>query len=194
MFVLVEIEDTIRVSPDKFANLERCIMEEIGRKFGHRVINGIGLCVCAHDLVSATDAVVAHGEGAANVHARFRLVVFRPLPGELVVGRIVRSTEHGVQVSLDFTSSVIIPAASLPSPSHFFKEEQQWCWMFQGNQLWMETGAEIRFKVEQVIFNAPTERPDPAAAAVAGAKQQQRNALQKKIAAELPEQPMLIVG
>ena len=117
MFVLVEIEDTIRVIASKYGEIEKCLMEEIGKKYGHKVVNGVGICICAHDLVSAADAVIAHGEGSAHVRVRFRMVVFRPQPGEMIVGKIEKSTPQGIQVSLGFTSSVIIPAASLPSSS-----------------------------------------------------------------------------
>lgn len=41
--------------------------------------------------------------------AEFRLVVFRPFVGEVLIGRIMAATHKGIRVSLEFFDDIFIP-------------------------------------------------------------------------------------
>ena len=85
-----------------------------------QILENVGLCVCFYDFVHIADAYVYSGEGAATVEGRasiavpchtdvsnnsisrifavlFRLVVFRPVEGEVIEGRVRACDETGVQ-------------------------------------------------------------------------------------------------
>lgn len=53
------------------------------------------------------------GEGNTAVTVQFRLVVFRPFEGELLVGRVKSSTVEGIVVSMNFFEHVFIPRDGL---------------------------------------------------------------------------------
>lgn len=42
------------------------------------------------------DGIVYQGEGAAQVTVSFRLIVFKPFMGEIIVGKIVKCTPDNV--------------------------------------------------------------------------------------------------
>ena len=65
----------------------------------------------------------------------------------------------------------------------------------------METGKEIRFKVEEIIFNAPSDRPDPKTSpppsnsmVISMAKTRSPQAMAMAATADLNEQPMIVIG
>jgi len=184
MFVLAELEDVVRVAPDRFGNVEQCILDELTRKYARHVLNDVGLCVAVHDLLDVGEGVVPHNEGAAFYKVRFRMATFRPAVGEVLVGRVCASSPtEGVQVSLGFTSAVVIPPLALPRPSQFDEAEGMWLWDYRGHSLYFEHNQEIRFRVEELRFHPPP-RPQP--------PQLQQQSQQKTVS--LAEQPMLIVG
>jgi len=158
MFILVELEDTIRIRPEDFGDVRLALRTELARNYTHRVLNDVGLVIAVHDILEMGDPYVCMAaDGTAQITLQFRLVVFRPALGETIVGKVLACNTDGIQVSLDFTSAVFIPSFSLPSPSKFSPEEGMWYWNYQGHELWFETNQEIRFKVEEVRFRAPLE-------------------------------------
>lgn len=114
MFVNVEIEEIIIIVAEHFNSIRTYIREEINRKFVHKVINGVGLGVCIYDILDISDPFVNQSEGSARVRVRFRLTVFRPLIDEVITGKVIASTSDGIQVSLDFTTAILIPNSNLP--------------------------------------------------------------------------------
>ena len=79
-----------------------------------QVIQKIGLCICVYDVLSASDGLIGHGTGIVNVNGvpkksglqcpyikrflvEFRLIVFRPFKGEIVLGQISSASEYGMK-------------------------------------------------------------------------------------------------
>ena len=48
----------------------------------------------SHNLQSITGGVLHQGEGAPHYQAQFRLLVFRPFPGEVLTGKIAKSDQY----------------------------------------------------------------------------------------------------
>ena len=82
-----------------------------------------------------------------NFTVKFRLVVFRPFVGEVLIGKIRSCTEEGLSVSLAFFDDIFIPAHCLQSGSTFNTEERLWVWNYDGNELFMDLDEKIRFRV-----------------------------------------------
>lgn len=80
-----------------------------------QVIQKIGLCISFYDLLESSDGLIGHGTGLVNVNGRssamprisstfadsmpvkFRMIVFRPFKGEIMLGKIASGTEHGIK-------------------------------------------------------------------------------------------------
>lgn len=55
-----------------------------------RVVPDLGLILTIYDLLEIDGGFVYHSDGGAHYRVRFRVVVFCPFRGELIVGRIAR--------------------------------------------------------------------------------------------------------
>lgn len=79
-----------------------------------QVIQKIGLCISFYDLLESSDGLIGHGTGLVNVNGKedallqhqahanslpvkFRMIVFRPFKGEIMLGKIASGTEHGIK-------------------------------------------------------------------------------------------------
>jgi len=71
-----------------------------------QVIQKIGLCICLWDVTWASEGLIGHGTGLVNVNVEFRLVVFRPFKGEVLLGRITSGTQDGINSEFDFISYI----------------------------------------------------------------------------------------
>lgn len=91
-----------------------------------QVIQKIGLCISFYDLLESSDGLIGHGTGLVNVNGqsrpilylyfklitdsilvKFRMIVFRPFKGEIMLGKIASGTELGIK------STFISEASSL---------------------------------------------------------------------------------
>jgi DNA-directed RNA polymerase III subunit RPC8 len=76
-------------------------------------------------------------------------------------------------VSLGFFKDVLIPDYALQTPSYFDESEGVWIWKYEGSDMFMDIGEEIRFRVSALRFN-PTpsalQLQQAAAAAAAAAE------------------------
>jgi DNA-directed RNA polymerase III subunit RPC8 len=88
------------------------------------VIQKIGLCVSFYDLLESSDGLIGHGTGLVNVNGKpklisytslnmanhepvkFRMIVFRPFKGEIMLGKISSSTDKGIKSMYLVESSV----------------------------------------------------------------------------------------
>lgn len=158
MFVLSVVEDDIRVAP---AELSRPHVQAIGdaiRKiYLDKVLRNVGLCVSLFDIHSVQGGFIVPSDGGAHFTVVFRLLVFCPTPGEILLGKLIHSDPSGLQVSLGFFSDVLIPSHHLQEPSVFDEEEKLWVWKFSDeegtvNDMIMDHGEEVRFRVASVRF------------------------------------------
>ena len=69
--------------------------------------------------MSKGDPYVYPSEGSAHQLVKFRLVVFRPSPSEILIGKVLSCSIEGLLVSMDFFDNIIIPSNLLQSPSIF---------------------------------------------------------------------------
>lgn len=89
MFMLTTIEDSVRISPeDLSAPAAIAIEKQLQLLYFDRVIPAVGLVISLYDITSIAGADVHSGDGGAVFAVTFRLVVFRPFEGEVLVGQI----------------------------------------------------------------------------------------------------------
>lgn len=94
MFIITHIEDQIRVLP---ADLTKAPLEAvtavIEQRFLDKVIPNLGLVVTIYDVLHIEGGFVYPNDGAAFFKVQFRLVVFRPFVGEILVGKLKSCTK-----------------------------------------------------------------------------------------------------
>jgi DNA-directed RNA polymerase III subunit RPC8 len=92
--------------------------------------------------------------------AKFRLVVFKPFVGEVLIGKIRSCTEEGLSISLTFFDDIFIPAHCLQPGTAFNSSERLWVWNYDGNELFMDLDEPIRFRVLAQSFTetAPVQK------------------------------------
>lgn len=159
MFVVAELRDSVRVAPDTFdRELLEVLAEELDKKYANKVLVDIGLCLCVLDFKEVQDAIIYPSDGAAHHRVLFRMVVFKPFVGEILIGTITGSNDEGIHVSLEFFDDVFIPRFSLPVPSVYNQREKTWTWRFDPDSEEEDAGGiftnheQIRFRVDSITF------------------------------------------
>ncbi|KAF8426337.1 RNA polymerase III subunit Rpc25-domain-containing protein [Tirmania nivea] len=157
MFILATFSDLVVIHPQDFSKpTSEAIEDEINAKYANKVVYNIGLCICLYDILKVSEGLIGYGNGSANVHVTFRLIVFRPFKGEILTGRISSSTPAGIKVRLDFFEDILIPGHLLFDGCVFDIKENVWIWHSEGTELYMDKGEVIRFKVENEKFTDQT--------------------------------------
>ncbi|KAJ5449767.1 DNA-directed RNA polymerase III subunit rpc8 [Penicillium daleae] len=161
MFILTTISDLIQIAPEDFSKLSAVAIEDnINEKYANKVIQKIGLCVSFYDLLESSDGLIGHGTGLVNVNVKFRMIVFRPFKGEIMLGKISSGTENGIKISVEFFNDILIPPAMLMDGAKFDYADQVWTWDNDGTIFYLDVGEIVRFRVEteewhDQIPNAP---------------------------------------
>ena len=162
MFILTTVSDLISVPPHEHGKAPRIAVEDkINEKYANRVIQKIGLCVCMYDLLIASEGLIGHGTGDYNVQCEFRLLVFRPFKGEVILGKIESSNEEYIRVSTDFFADIRVKPHMLFDGTEFDAKEQVWVWKNEGDDLYFDVGEVVRIRVEEEEWHdqSPTRPP-----------------------------------
>jgi len=155
MFVIVSVEDKLRILPDQLdRNPADVLIEQIELKYANKVLPDVGLCIAFYDFVHVGEPYVYPGEGGCHQLVQFRLVVFRPFVGEIITGRILSSGPDGVRVTLGFFDDILIPHFLLQQPSSFDSAKNAWVWNYdsESDVFSMDKDEEVRFKVCTLNF------------------------------------------
>eukprot|EP00188_Purpureofilum_apyrenoidigerum_P001655 Plantae.Rhodophyta-Purpureofilum_apyrenoidigerum.ctg19365.p1 GENE.Plantae.Rhodophyta-Purpureofilum_apyrenoidigerum.ctg19365~~Plantae.Rhodophyta-Purpureofilum_apyrenoidigerum.ctg19365.p1 ORF type:complete len:192 (-),score=43.79 Plantae.Rhodophyta-Purpureofilum_apyrenoidigerum.ctg19365:411-986(-) len=159
MYKLVRICDDIQIAPSVFGEPRGTVLEnEVNRKYANRVLEGHGLCVCVWDWISWGDARILDGHGEAQICVEFRLIVFAPFEGEVLLGRVRSSNSKGIHLSLDFFDDVFVEEKHMQKPSEFDDSEGAWVWRFDGNDLYIYNDEYVWFKVLDVVYKQPESK------------------------------------
>ena len=89
-----------------------------------------GLVISVYDILDAKDPIVHPAEGCCHQQLTFRVVVFKPFVGEILVGKLIESSEQGIKLSVKFFDDIFIPFYLLPKPSVFDHSTSTWIWKF----------------------------------------------------------------
>uniref|UniRef100_A0A182YC75 DNA-directed RNA polymerase III subunit RPC8 n=1 Tax=Anopheles stephensi TaxID=30069 RepID=A0A182YC75_ANOST len=168
MFVLAELKDNVRIAPELFGlKLPEAIKDEINRKLANKVLLNVGLCIALKDIVKLGDSIILPGDGASHTEVNFRYIVFRPIIGDVITGKIRSCSREGVHITLGFFDDILIPPSALQHPSRYEEAEQAWVWEYpleDGNthDLYMDIGESIKFRVSGEVFeeSSPIGPPD----------------------------------
>jgi DNA-directed RNA polymerase III subunit RPC8 len=95
----------------------------------------------------------------------FRLIVFRPFKGEILMGKLISSSDMGLRISMGFFDDIFVPApAMLFEPSRFSDVEKVWIWESSPESiLYFDHNEMVRFRVEGETWTdlSPEKQPAP---------------------------------
>ncbi|KAL7419387.1 DNA-directed RNA polymerase III complex subunit Rpc25 [Cryptotrichosporon argae] len=184
MFNLIGVQDTVPVAPRTFGiNPAVTIQDALNKKYANKLILGRGLGLGVYDISTAEDGKVTWGNGQMYYRVSFRLMMFVPFIGEVIVGKILSNTETYIRISLGFFQDIYVPLTLLPpnsayDPNH---EDRLFFWYSEADdavpmdtgellntvkdqRLYYEPGQSVRFRVKALEWNEH-EPGDPAARA-----------------------------
>ncbi|KAK9366323.1 RNA polymerase III subunit Rpc25-domain-containing protein [Lipomyces kononenkoae] len=194
MFVLSKFSDLVRIEPSKFSqSTEEAVEDEINAKYANKVVQDVGLCLCLFDILEVGDGLIRHGDGGAYINTVFRLIVFRPFVGEVLVGWISSCSEEGIRVRMDFFDDIFIPKEYLFEGCIFVPSEQAWIWRTE-HDLYLDTNEKIRFKIEQETFTDQSPQGPKNILAEEGAGNNGNNGNGNNNGDENAQQQMLLHG
>ncbi|KAK3330427.1 RNA polymerase III subunit Rpc25-domain-containing protein [Apodospora peruviana] len=148
MFILTKIADLVQIAPEDFGKQSFAAIEDnINAKYANKVVQKLGLVVCLWDILWTSEGLIGHGTGLVNVNVEFRVVVFRPFQGEVIVARIARQTQDGMHLATDFFHDIFVPASELPDGSEFEPSEGIWVWREDDQELYYDQNEMVRFQV-----------------------------------------------
>lgn len=152
--MLTELQDTLRVPPESLSRpLQDAITQELALLYFDKVLKDLGLCVTLYDISNVAGGSVFPGDGAPHFTVDFRLVMFRPFVGEVLIAKLKRCDEAGLYLSLGgFFEDIHIPEHLLHDPSKFDEEEKLWVWNYKDTDLFMDIDEDVRFRVVQVKY------------------------------------------
>jgi DNA-directed RNA polymerase III subunit RPC8 len=122
MFIVSLLRDTVAIPPAKFgADMSDVLAQEIDLLYANKVIPGVGLCICFFDFDSIGTSRIFPGDGSAFTEVTFRMLVFSPRVGEVLIGTVKSSDEiKGLRVSFEFFDGVLVPPTQLRQPSRLY--------------------------------------------------------------------------
>ncbi|ORX55784.1 hypothetical protein DM01DRAFT_1321129 [Hesseltinella vesiculosa] len=167
MFVLAELEDTVKIEPSAFIKRDHdAITDVLNEKYANKVVQEVGLCICVFDILSTSDRYILYGDGCSYVKVTFRMTVFRPYIGEVLTGKIKSCSPQGIRVSMEFFDDIHLPKETLLDGTSFDPAEQIFVWNYEGEKLFMDIDERIRFKVlaENFADATPSVHPSTSAA------------------------------
>ncbi|PWN33000.1 uncharacterized protein FA14DRAFT_174643 [Meira miltonrushii] len=131
MFTLTVIHDTIKVLASQLnADVIASLTHNINAKYSNRILPNVGLCVAHFDFLDVSEGHIRHGDGNTYYKTTFRLVVFRPFIGEILVGKVKSSDENGLRITMGFFDDIHITPEGMPQPSAYDRQEAAWFWVW----------------------------------------------------------------
>lgn len=89
MFNVCTVEDKLRVKPSELgkATLE-AVTAEIQRTYIDKVLPKLGLVITLFDILDISEGFVFPSDGGVHFDTKFRLVVFKPFVGQVLLGQL----------------------------------------------------------------------------------------------------------
>lgn len=77
MFILSEIEDTVKIVPNDFKKEDSgAITDVLNEKYANKVVQEVGLCICVHDILHTSEGFILYGDGCSYVKGTIMHMVY----------------------------------------------------------------------------------------------------------------------
>lgn len=68
MFILSELEDTVKIVPNDFKKEDNgAITDVLNEKYANKVVQEVGLCICVHDILHTSEGFILYGDGCSYI-------------------------------------------------------------------------------------------------------------------------------
>ena len=96
MYVMMKVEDTIRILPERFGeNLDEVVREIVQKIFEGTTRKDHGIIIAANNIEPVGDGIIIHGDGAMYQKVAFNALMFKPELQEVVDGIVCEIVEFG---------------------------------------------------------------------------------------------------
>ena len=96
MYSMARLEDTIRITPERFGeNLDKVVEEIVQQTFEGTMRKNYGIIVAAENIQPVGDGIIIHGDGAMYQRVAFDALLFQPVLQEIVDGIVCEIVEFG---------------------------------------------------------------------------------------------------
>jgi DNA-directed RNA polymerase subunit E' len=108
MFYLTEVEDYIRVEPKLFGlPTSEAVDKQVRETYFNYYDKELGKVVAVVEVLNVGEGVLIPGDGAAYYLSKFRLIAWKPVLHELVLGKISEITTFGAFIDLGVLKGMI---------------------------------------------------------------------------------------
>ncbi|KIR54505.1 DNA-directed RNA polymerase III subunit RPC8 [Cryptococcus gattii Ru294] len=98
-------------------------------RYANKLVPEKGLALSVFDILTAEDGKVIWGNGLMYYKVSFRLMLFAPFVGEVIVGRVLSTTKSYIRVSLGFFQDIYIVPSLLPPNSAYDPQQKAFFWV-----------------------------------------------------------------
>ncbi len=160
----MEIEDVIRIPPDKFGEaLDEVALEELKRMYVDLHDDELGCVIAVLDADVDPVGKLIPGDGASYNKVRFTLLTFKPEPQEIVEGDVVTVMEFGAFVRIGPIDALLHKSQIMDDYVVFDRRGG----MFVGKQSGRKLGEgdHVRVRVTAISFKRESSLPKVAVTA-----------------------------
>ncbi len=163
MYMVARVEDVIRIPPRLFAlPLKEAALEVLRSKYEGLVDTNLkAIVVAVLDVEVEELGRIVPGDGSTWHRAVFDLLLFKPEQNEVVEGKVVQVTEHGIFVNLGPIDGYIHVSQISPSGRRVRVDVTQNMVIEEGTNRVLRKDDRVRAKVQAVSFRGagPLKRP-----------------------------------
>lgn len=124
MFYLVEVEDYVRVTPEKFGlSTAEAVKEQLLDTYSGFQDKDLGAVVSVLEVLNVGDGIIIPGDGAAYYKSLFKLIVFRPELQEIIYGVVEEITNFGAFLNMGAGRGMIHISQTMDDYVSFSKSE-----------------------------------------------------------------------
>ena len=151
MFKLVEVEDSVRVSPEKFGtNLEESIEQSIQEKFEGVFSSELGIVLSLKSVGEIGEGKVIPEDGGVYYPVKFDLLIYMPEEHEVTLGEVVDITEFGAFVRIGPVDSMTHISQIMNDYVSYDKKNS--VLVGKSNKKVLKEGDEVRARVISISF------------------------------------------
>jgi len=149
MFKLIDLEDTIRIPPEKFGEpIEKVGYEQLKSKYEGMVDENLGYVIAVTDIQVSPVGKIIPGDGATYHRAVFSLLTFLPKIQEIVEGEVVEIADFGAFVRVGPIDALLHVSQLLDDFISY--DEKQGVLMGKETKRKLATGDQVRTRITAV--------------------------------------------
>ena len=108
MFRLVRLRGIVRIPPDLFgSDLNAVAYSVLKEQYQDKIFKDIGLVIAVLDAEVSEEGIIVPGDGATYHEARFSVLSFMPVQGEVIEGIVSQVTQNLVYINVGPVDGVV---------------------------------------------------------------------------------------